>query len=104
MRILVIGAAGMLGVELVQRLVRDGRLGPEPISQLTLVDLVVAEPPADAGFAVESTVPDLASCRSARVPVPPDADALAARRRPPGNARSPHRARALASVASVATS
>src|SRR3954449_13028246 len=60
MRILVIGAAGMLGVKLVQRLVRDGRLGPEPISQLTLVDLVAAEPPADAGFAVESTVADLA--------------------------------------------
>src|SRR4051812_1211767 len=60
MRILVIGAAGMLGVKLVQRLVRDGRLGPEAISQLTLVDLVAAEPPADAGFAVESTVADLA--------------------------------------------
>jgi nucleoside-diphosphate-sugar epimerase len=60
MRILVIGAAGMLGVKLVQRLVRDGRLGPEPISQLTLVDLVAAEPPTDAGFAVESTVADLA--------------------------------------------
>src|SRR4051794_11052508 len=60
MRILVIGTAGMLGVKLVQRLVRDGRLGPEAISQLTLVDLVAAEPPADAGFAVESTVADLA--------------------------------------------
>src|SRR3954464_7125937 len=60
MWILVIGAAGMLGVKLVQRLVRDGRLGPEPISQLTLVDLVAAEPPAAAGFAGESTVADLA--------------------------------------------
>jgi len=60
MRILVIGAAGMLGVKLVARLVRDGCLGAERISQLTLVDLVAAEPPADAGFAVESTVADLA--------------------------------------------
>jgi nucleoside-diphosphate-sugar epimerase len=60
MRILVIGAAGMLGRKLVERLVRDGRLGTERISQLSLVDLGVAEPPGDAGFAVESTVADLA--------------------------------------------
>ena len=51
MRILVIGAAGMLGGKLVERLVRDGRLGSERISKLTLVDLVAAEPPGDPGFA-----------------------------------------------------
>src|SRR3954468_20322365 len=60
MRILVIGAAGMLGGKLVDRLVRDGCLGSEGISQLTLVDRVVAEPPGDPGFVVESTVADLA--------------------------------------------
>src|SRR5512133_2122570 len=60
MRILVIGAAGMLGRKLVERLARDGRLGPEPISHLSLVDLGAAEPPGDAGFAVDSTVADLA--------------------------------------------
>ena len=60
MRILVIGAAGMLGGKLVERLMRDGRLASEPISQLTLVDRVVAEPPGDPGFAVERTVADLA--------------------------------------------
>ena len=60
MRILVLGAAGMLGGKLVERLVRDGRLGSEPISQLTLVDRVVAAPPGTAGFAVESTAADLA--------------------------------------------
>src|SRR4051812_14775164 len=60
MRILVIGAAGMLGGKLVERLARDGRLGFERISQLTLVDPVVAEPPGDPGFAVQSTVADLA--------------------------------------------
>ena len=60
MRILVIGAAGMLGGKLVERLVRDGRLGPERISQLTLVDRVAAESSGDPGFAVESTVADLA--------------------------------------------
>jgi nucleoside-diphosphate-sugar epimerase len=60
MRILVIGAAGMLGRRLVERLARDGHLGPDRISHLSLVDLAVAEPPADASFAVESAVADLA--------------------------------------------
>src|SRR5262245_30831067 len=58
MRVLVIGAAGMLGGKLVERLARDGCLGSERISQLTLVDRAVAEPPGDPGFAVESTVAD----------------------------------------------
>src|SRR4051812_11189729 len=52
MRILVLGAAGMLGGKLVERLARDGRLGSDPISQLTLVDRVAAEPPATPGFVV----------------------------------------------------
>jgi nucleoside-diphosphate-sugar epimerase len=60
MRILVLGAAGMLGGKLVDRLVRDGCLGSQGISQLTLVDRVVAAPPGDPGFVVESTVADLA--------------------------------------------
>src|SRR3954467_1152714 len=60
MRILMIGAAGMLGGKLVERLVRDGCLGSEPISQLTRVDRVVAEPPRDPGFVVQSTGADLA--------------------------------------------
>jgi D-erythronate 2-dehydrogenase len=60
MRVLIIGAAGMLGGKLVERLVRDGGLGRERISQLTLFDLGVAEPSGDPGFAVQSTVGDLA--------------------------------------------
>ena len=60
MRILVIGAAGMLGRKLVERLARDGDLGAERISHLSLVDLVAAEAPGDAGFAAESTIADLA--------------------------------------------
>ena len=60
MRILIIGAAGMLGGKLVERLVRDGCVGSERISQLTLVDRVVAERSGDPGFVVDSTVADLA--------------------------------------------
>ena len=59
MRILVIGAAGMLGGKLVERLVRNGYLGSERISHLTLVDLSVAESSADPGYVVDSTVADL---------------------------------------------
>src|SRR4051794_14915526 len=54
MRILVIGAAGVLGGKLVERLLRDGCLGATRISQLTLVDLVVAEPSGGPGFVVRS--------------------------------------------------
>jgi nucleoside-diphosphate-sugar epimerase len=60
MRILIIGAAGMLGRKLVERLARDGRLGSEGISHLSLVDVGAAEPPPDAGFSVEGAVADLA--------------------------------------------
>jgi D-erythronate 2-dehydrogenase len=60
MRIIVIGAAGMLGRKLVERLARDGRLGPERISAVSLVDVGVAEPAADATFAIDSTMADLA--------------------------------------------
>jgi D-erythronate 2-dehydrogenase len=59
MRILVLGAAGMLGGKLVERLMRDGRLASEPISQLTLVDRVAPEPPGTPGFGMESTAADL---------------------------------------------
>lgn len=60
MRVLVIGAAGMLGRKLVARLAQDGMLGSESISRLVLVDLVPAEP-ADAGaLEVETLVADIA--------------------------------------------
>jgi nucleoside-diphosphate-sugar epimerase len=39
MRILIIGAAGMLGRKLSERLVRDGALGARSISELTLADI-----------------------------------------------------------------
>jgi nucleoside-diphosphate-sugar epimerase len=60
MRVLVTGAAGMVGRKLVERLARDGRLGDEPITRLTLVDVVSPERPA-AGFAVEAIAADLSA-------------------------------------------
>jgi nucleoside-diphosphate-sugar epimerase len=44
MRILIIGAAGMLGRKLSERLLRDGSLGGETISWLRLADVVPAPP------------------------------------------------------------
>lgn len=48
MDILIIGAAGMLGRKLTQRLVADGGLGQETIRTMTLVDVI--SPEAPAGF------------------------------------------------------
>jgi nucleoside-diphosphate-sugar epimerase len=60
MRILVLGAAGMLGRKLAERLMRDGILGGERVSDVALVDVVEAGRPADASFGVETVVADLA--------------------------------------------
>ncbi len=45
MHILVLGAAGMVGRKLVERLVRDGRLGTSEITALTLQDVVAPHAP-----------------------------------------------------------
>jgi len=64
-RILVTGAAGMLGRKLVQRLLADGGLVREPSSQLVLADRVEAPSPAAAAVPVERVVCDLAEPGSA---------------------------------------
>ena len=60
MHILVLGAAGMVGRKLVDRLVADGRLGKNEISKLTLHDVVAAKQPEKAGFPVEVLAGDFA--------------------------------------------
>ena len=45
MHILILGAAGMVGRKLTERLIRDGRLGKRDISKLTLQDVVAAAKP-----------------------------------------------------------
>jgi len=46
LHILILGAAGMVGRKLVERLTRDGRLGNRDISKLTLQDVVPPAKPA----------------------------------------------------------
>lgn len=59
MHVLIIGAAGMVGRKLSQRLLDDGRLAGRGIARLTLADVVAPEAPRDAGFPVEAVTADL---------------------------------------------
>jgi nucleoside-diphosphate-sugar epimerase len=59
MKILVTGAAGMIGRKLVERLARDKTLGGKPIDAMTLVDVVDSPIPAGAP-AAKSIVCDFA--------------------------------------------
>src|ERR1700760_1334298 len=60
LHILILGAAGMVGRKLTQRLLRDGRLGKNDISKMTLQDVVEPAKPANAGFPVETIAGDFA--------------------------------------------
>jgi D-erythronate 2-dehydrogenase len=60
MRVVVIGAGGMLGRKLVRRLTRDATVGPDRISELLLVDIVPMTPVEAAEFGVEEIVADIA--------------------------------------------
>ncbi|HTX12968.1 MAG TPA: D-erythronate dehydrogenase [Solirubrobacteraceae bacterium] len=61
MRVLVIGAAGMIGRKLVHRLASDGALGHEPILSMLLADVVPASEVTNPGsVGIETAVADLA--------------------------------------------
>src|SRR5580692_12815460 len=60
LHILVLGAAGMVGRKLTERLLRDGRLGKRDISRMTLQDVVAPAKPANAGFPVDTVTCDFA--------------------------------------------
>jgi len=59
MRVLIVGAAGMIGRKLAARLVHDGMLGGRAIEHLTLHDVVPASPPPDAIMRVTVETGDL---------------------------------------------
>jgi len=58
-RILVIGAAGMVGGKLLRKLAQDGSLGGSRITHATLHDVVAPQPPPGAPFQVRSVASDL---------------------------------------------
>jgi nucleoside-diphosphate-sugar epimerase len=60
LHILILGAAGMVGRKLSERLLRDGRLGSRDITRMTLQDVVAPAQPAVAGFPVDVVTCDFA--------------------------------------------
>jgi D-erythronate 2-dehydrogenase len=61
MRVVVVGAAGMVGRKLVERLASDGVLGREPILSMALVDVVPVSAVKDpCPVEIETVVADLA--------------------------------------------
>ena len=61
MRILVIGAAGMIGRKLVDRLVKDGSIGGAKITHADLVDIVEPSAPPNAPFVATTAAADIAA-------------------------------------------
>jgi nucleoside-diphosphate-sugar epimerase len=72
--VLVVGAAGMLGRKLVERLALDGVVGDDRVTRLTLVDAVQPATPAEAAFEVEAFAADLADAGVAARVVSADPD------------------------------
>lgn len=60
MHILVLGAAGMVGRKLSERLLRNGHLGEREITRMTLQDVVAPAQPAKAAFPVNTVTCDFA--------------------------------------------
>jgi nucleoside-diphosphate-sugar epimerase len=60
MRILITGAAGMVGRKLIERLVRDGAVGGRPITALDLHDIVAPATPQAPGIESAAFTGDLA--------------------------------------------
>jgi nucleoside-diphosphate-sugar epimerase len=65
MHILILGAAGMVGAKLLQRLARDGQLGDKAITKATLHDVVEPTAPGDTPFSVETHASDFAQAGEA---------------------------------------
>lgn len=57
MHVMIIGAAGMIGRKLAERLARDGALGDSPLGRMTLVDVVPPmQPPTQPPGAPEAEI------------------------------------------------
>lgn len=65
MRVLITGAAGMIGRKLAARLAQDATLRGQKITALDLQDIVAAEPPAFDGCDIEVVTGDLADSGAA---------------------------------------
>ncbi|WP_273792747.1 D-erythronate dehydrogenase [Brucella anthropi] len=66
MHIAIIGAAGMVGRKLAQRLSNDSHLGGNPIEKLTLIDIVAAESPSGFAGSVDILAADISTMATAQ--------------------------------------
>jgi len=71
MKIAILGGGGFLGRKLATRLARDGRLGDQPLTGLTLFDLATPPKP-DARFPVTALAGDIVDLPAAAVPAGTD--------------------------------
>ncbi|MBX3513775.1 MAG: SDR family oxidoreductase [Xanthobacteraceae bacterium] len=58
MHVLILGAAGMIGRKLTERLLKEQRIGSREISSLTLHDVVMPALPENASFPVSASASD----------------------------------------------
>src|SRR3954453_23199034 len=65
LHILILGAAGMVGRKLTERLLRDGRLGKHDITRMTLQDVVAPTKPANASIPITVVASDFADAGAA---------------------------------------
>jgi len=61
MHVLIIGAAGMIGAKLTQRLIKEGSVAGKPIDAMTLVDVVAPTAPKGAEFKIRTEAADLST-------------------------------------------
>ena len=61
MHVLIVGAAGMVGRKLTDRLVQDGKLGGRELTRLTLTDVIEPAKPQGFGGQVVTDVSDLST-------------------------------------------
>jgi D-erythronate 2-dehydrogenase len=76
MKVLIIGAAGMIGRKLTARLVRDGKLAGKAITHTHLVDIVTPHAPANAPFPTTLDAFDIAASYAATKLVAPRPDVI----------------------------
>ena len=74
MNVLILGAAGMIGRKLAERVARDGAIGGTPVDRLHLVDVVPPAVPAGATVPVETEAADLTTQGTAERLVGPRPD------------------------------
>lgn len=76
MRVLITGAAGMVGRKLIARLAKDGRLGGRKIAALDLHDIVPPQAPTLEGVGVTIHTGDLAAASAMERLVAPRPDVI----------------------------